>query len=284
MCDDLVDTRGADAILADSDFTAAVLIRALRQRGRRVPEDVAVIGWGNEQVACWLDPPLTMVLDEAAIVAPVPLDRWTADMGGRGVTIHISVQSLAQLRGRWGKEGADTILANVACLLVFGGSVAADDLGDISSITGEHRMKVVGVTHDDSEDDRDGELRGEFRWVPVMSKAQIRALQHGQVLVLRRGLHAVVGWAPKISDRRRLPMVALPRNGAEVTAQLEAMFAQPARTGRAAAVRAATTALLARVRLLPLIRRAASPQVASGDSGGVRTPDDLGDQQDGAAA
>ena len=55
-------------------------------------------------------PTLTMLLDEAAIACPVPLDAWTADMGGRGVTIHVSVQSLAQLRQRWGDNGAGTIL------------------------------------------------------------------------------------------------------------------------------------------------------------------------------
>ncbi len=87
-----------------------------------------------------LDPPATFLLDEAALVCPVPLDKWTADMGGRGVTIHISVQSLAQLRQRWGKDGAGTILANIASFLVFGGSVAAEDLKDISLLTGEHRV------------------------------------------------------------------------------------------------------------------------------------------------
>jgi type IV secretion system protein VirD4 len=32
-------------------------------------------------------------LDEAALICPVPLDKWTADMGGRNITIHIAAQS-----------------------------------------------------------------------------------------------------------------------------------------------------------------------------------------------
>jgi hypothetical protein len=148
-----------------------------------------------------LDPPLTMLLDEAAIAAVVPLDRWTADMGGRGVEIHISLQSLAQLRQRWGTEAAAAILANVATFIVFGGSPAASDLRDISLLTGEHRMRVVGVDHH-KDTDHDGERRGEYRWVPVLSPAQIRALEPGQVLVMRRGLHVLVGYAPKVTDRR----------------------------------------------------------------------------------
>ena len=61
LCEELVVRRGADAILAEGDFTAVSLLRALRRLGRRVPDDVAVIGWGNEQVAYWSDPPLTTV-------------------------------------------------------------------------------------------------------------------------------------------------------------------------------------------------------------------------------
>ena len=142
-----------------------------------------------------------MLLDEAALVCPVPLDKWTADMGGRGVTLHIAVQSLYQLRQRWGVNGAGTILANVACWLVFGGSPSSDDLDAISRLTGEHRMRVVGADHR-RDSDLDGEQRGEYRWVPVLSPAQIRALGVGQVLVMRRGLHVAVGWAPMIYDRR----------------------------------------------------------------------------------
>lgn len=148
-----------------------------------------------------LDPPLTMLLDEAALTCPVPLDRWTADMGGRGVTLHICAQSLAQLRARWGDNGAATIVANVTALLWFGGSASADDLKDISLLTGEHRMKVTGADHKNDRDD-DGEKRGEYRWVPVLSVAQIRALAPFQVLVLRRALNTVVGWAPTTLDRK----------------------------------------------------------------------------------
>ncbi|MDQ1246870.1 MAG: TraM recognition protein [Actinomycetota bacterium] len=147
-----------------------------------------------------LDPPLTMLLDEIALVCPIPLDKWTADMGGRGVTLHAAVQSLAQLRQRWGLDGAGTILGNVGTFLVYGGSTSPADLRDISQLTGEHRMRVVGIDHR-QDHDRDGELRGEYRWVPVLSQAQIRALEPNQVLILKRGLHTLTGWAPRIIDR-----------------------------------------------------------------------------------
>jgi hypothetical protein len=155
-----------------------------------------------------LDPPLTMVLDEAALVCPVPLDRWTADFGGRGVTLHIGAQSLHQLRQRWGDRGAGTIIANVTTFIWFGGSPTPDDLTDISLLTGEHRMKVIGADHT-NDSTADGERRGEYRWVPVLSPAQIRALPPGQVLILRRGLNTCVGWAPTVLDRKTWRPVTL---------------------------------------------------------------------------
>lgn len=154
-----------------------------------------------------LDPPVTMLLDEAALVCPVPLDRWTADMGGRGVTLHISVQSLSQLRQRWSDHGADTILANVATLLVFGGSPSAGDLRDLSLLTGEHRMRLLTPDHGatvpaDAADPA-------YKWMPVLSAAGIRSLEPGQVLVLRRGLAVIVAWAPLVTQRRNWRQVDL---------------------------------------------------------------------------
>jgi LacI family transcriptional regulator len=67
--DALVRDGGADAIIAPDDFWASVIIRRLRARGIRVPDDVAVIGYLNHYLADWIDPPLTTISrcqDEAA--------------------------------------------------------------------------------------------------------------------------------------------------------------------------------------------------------------------------
>ncbi len=58
---ELVERRGADAILAESDFSAPALVRGLGQLGRRIPEDVALVGWGYETFARGLLPVLTTV-------------------------------------------------------------------------------------------------------------------------------------------------------------------------------------------------------------------------------
>jgi LacI family transcriptional regulator len=73
LCEELL-RRGADAILADNDFSAAFLCKALLKRGLRVPEDVAVVGWGNEIVSRWCNPLLTTVCYEFETMVETCLD------------------------------------------------------------------------------------------------------------------------------------------------------------------------------------------------------------------
>jgi DNA-binding LacI/PurR family transcriptional regulator len=56
----LLDRRpNVEAVFAASDLMAAGVIRALRWRGRRVPQDVAVVGFDDELIAQHTDPTLT---------------------------------------------------------------------------------------------------------------------------------------------------------------------------------------------------------------------------------
>ncbi|MEU4685712.1 LacI family DNA-binding transcriptional regulator [Streptomyces xinghaiensis] len=53
-----------DAVFASSDLMATGALRALRARGLRVPEDVAIVGYDDMEPASWSDPPLTTVRQE----------------------------------------------------------------------------------------------------------------------------------------------------------------------------------------------------------------------------
>ncbi len=50
-----------DAVFAASDLMAAGALEALTEAGRRVPEDVAVVGYDDDPMAASLQPPLTSV-------------------------------------------------------------------------------------------------------------------------------------------------------------------------------------------------------------------------------
>ncbi|WP_069814300.1 LacI family DNA-binding transcriptional regulator [Streptomyces sp. TP-A0874] len=62
---ELLDARpDLDAVFAGSDLMANGALRTLRARGRRVPEDVAVVGYDDMEQAHWSEPPLTTVHQE----------------------------------------------------------------------------------------------------------------------------------------------------------------------------------------------------------------------------
>ena len=51
----------SDCYFADNDLIAAGAIKALKENGYRVPQDVAVIGFDNMPLCTFLDPPLTTI-------------------------------------------------------------------------------------------------------------------------------------------------------------------------------------------------------------------------------
>jgi type IV secretory pathway TraG/TraD family ATPase VirD4 len=176
--------RGTLHVLGGDDGNVAPLVAALTGHIAREARRLAANMPDGR-----LDPPLTLVLDEAALICPVPLDNWTADMGGRNITIHIGVQSRAQLRQSFGEHGAAAIVTNAATILVFGGTGDADDLDNWSKLAGE-RLETYHTR------DSAGKIAStSTRRVPVLTQAEIAQLPAGQVLVVRRGMPAALGTA-----------------------------------------------------------------------------------------
>jgi DNA-binding LacI/PurR family transcriptional regulator len=63
---ELLDRRpDLDAVFAANDPMAAGALQVLKERGRRVPDDVAVVGFDNAPMAQFTDPPLTSVHQSA---------------------------------------------------------------------------------------------------------------------------------------------------------------------------------------------------------------------------
>ena len=58
----ILDARpDVDAVFVASDLMASGAIHVLRSAGRRIPEDVAIVGFDDSQIAATSDPPLTSV-------------------------------------------------------------------------------------------------------------------------------------------------------------------------------------------------------------------------------
>ncbi len=71
-----------DGVVAASDVIAIHVIRALRQHGRRVPDDVAVIGYDDVSLAAHTSPSLTTVRQDFALAATTLLDLLFRRIGG----------------------------------------------------------------------------------------------------------------------------------------------------------------------------------------------------------
>jgi type IV secretory pathway TraG/TraD family ATPase VirD4 len=134
-----------------------------------------------------LDPPLLMALDEIVQTCPVPLPAWLADSGGKGIQLIPVAHGEAQLRTRWGKDGAQVVLDTCGVKLWLPGITDTATLKMASELCGQaaftERVRLHG---------RDG-ARSEHRraWHDVMTPDMVRQLPAGHGLVIR-GSHAPV--------------------------------------------------------------------------------------------
>jgi len=187
----LLRERGTVYLLGAEDGQTAPLVTALTAHIAREARRIAARAPGGR-----LDPPLTLALDEAALICPVPLESWTADMGGRGVSIIAAFQSRAQVVARWGETGASVILNNSGSVMVFGGTKDRDDLAYWSALAGERDEPVV------STDDHGKVTSRTVRKVAVLAPAQLANLPAGRVVVFRRGMPPAVGRVAMAWNRR----------------------------------------------------------------------------------
>jgi type IV secretion system protein VirD4 len=187
---EMLDTKATVYMIGHNTDGVAPLVAALTGEIAYQARTIAKSNGGR------LDPPLTMVLDEAAIICPVPLPDWTADMGGFNITLHIGAQDPAQLRNVWGDNGASSILSHAGTLMVFGGVQEMDFLQDCSAKAGERDVVV-------ETKDQDGKVTGSTtRRERVISPDQIMRLEKHQVMVIRSGLSACLAVAPSVWKRR----------------------------------------------------------------------------------
>ncbi|MBC3191690.1 type IV secretory system conjugative DNA transfer family protein [Pseudonocardia sp. C8] len=187
----LLDDQATVYLLGGEESQAAPLVCALTGHVAREARRLAADRPGGR-----LDPPMRLALDEAALICPVPLEKWTADMGGRGVTIVCAFQSRAQLLARYGEHDAATILNNTGAVMLFGGTRDRDDLQFWSTLTGDRDERITTT-------DLHGRVASKtVRRVPVLPPAQIANLPVGKVVVIRRGMAPVIGRAQMAWHRR----------------------------------------------------------------------------------
>jgi hypothetical protein len=178
--------RGTVYLLGGEEAPTAPLVCALTGYVAREARRLAALAPGER-----LDPHLTLLLDEAAQICPVPLDKWSADMGGRGISIVAGFQSRAQMLARYGAARTAVIMNNAGGMVLFSGTTDRDDVGWWVTLAGE-RDEWTSTT------DRHGQVTSRsVRRVPVIAGATFRQLADHQVVVFPPGLPPAVGWGER---------------------------------------------------------------------------------------
>ncbi len=136
-----------------------------------------------------LDPPLRLVLDELANIAPLPrIANYLSDGGGRGIQIAWYAQSRHQLIRRFSADGARVMLDATSMLLVSGGLADAELLRDCAALLGEveerDRTRSWGRNASGYAE--------QLRHVPAMDPAAISDLPAFSALALSGGVGAAV--------------------------------------------------------------------------------------------
>ncbi|WP_460660862.1 type IV secretory system conjugative DNA transfer family protein [Kribbella swartbergensis] len=191
----LLAENGTVYLLGAEDKKTAPLVTALTAHIARQAKALAVRTPGRR-----LDPQLTMVLDEAALICLIPLDRWTGDFGSRGITLHISAQSRAQLRDRFGEAATGALVTNVTTKVLLAGTSDDDDLQFWSTLCGERLEQVA------TRDRTTGGVSISDRRVPVLTPGQVAQLRAGQALIITRGMPPAIGRVKMAWKRRDLRM------------------------------------------------------------------------------
>jgi len=190
------------------------------------------IHWTASQLAARMrgeriDPPLLMALDEVTKLCPgLAVPSLVSDSGGRGITMVIACQGLAQIEERWGKPAMRMLLDTSAQAYLSG--VQDPDTLDMAA-----RLCDTATYHARGR-------KGETTDVPAATPGMIRRIPKRRALLLRGDCAPVIAhlpmawhdWAYRWARiRRRLvaqvppapPVVRLP-----ATARRSAVWGPPA--------------------------------------------------------
>jgi type IV secretion system protein VirD4 len=141
-----------------------------------------------------LDPPLALILDEAANYPLPSLPSLMSEGGGTGITTMVVLQSLAQARRQWGTDGAAAIWDAAIVKVILGGSGNANDLRDLSALIGSREDRRYNESWGP-----DGRRSTSIstQEVPILDTGRLRTLPFGQgILLLRSALPIALDLQP----------------------------------------------------------------------------------------
>ncbi|CAM3960149.1 MULTISPECIES: LacI family DNA-binding transcriptional regulator [Shewanella] len=92
----LAQKRPFDAIFAASDLIAIGAMRALKEQGIKVPEDVAIVGYDDIPVASFANPPLTTIKQNTKLAGEILVESLLKQIKGQEVSNQLIPTSLIE--------------------------------------------------------------------------------------------------------------------------------------------------------------------------------------------
>lgn len=130
-----------------------------------------------------LDPPLAVVIDEAANYPLPSLPALMSEGGGSGITTLVVLQALSQARDVWGRDKAAAIWDSAIVKIILGGGGNAEDLRDLSALIGNRQEQRITISYG-GPDGRSFSQTVEDK--PILEPARLRTLPFGYGLLLLR--------------------------------------------------------------------------------------------------
>jgi type IV secretory pathway TraG/TraD family ATPase VirD4 len=169
----------ASGASASANFVSA-LIEDVVENARQV---------AGASVGARMDPPLALILDEAANYPLPSLGALMSEGGGTGIATVAVLQSLAQARARWGHDNAQAIWDSAIAKVILGGSSNASDLRDIAQLIGERDVQEVSTTHQAGGGRNVSETT---RQRSILDPSMIRSIKVGHGLLMLRAAKPIM--------------------------------------------------------------------------------------------
>ena len=137
------------------------------------------------------------VFDEAYVACPNQLPDYSSTVSGRGISMAIYVQSLAQLGDVWGKGGKTTLMENVHTKIFLPAVDRSDTDREgtaafVSGSCGEYMVEDRGVSKQEHEHELSSNVRLTSR--ELITTSEFGQLKQGQSIVISNDLPPIFAY------------------------------------------------------------------------------------------
>ncbi len=165
-------------LLTESRSAASPLIAALTDTVMRAGRRQAERSGGR------LDPPMAVILDEAANICRIAdLPELYSHLGSRGMVPVTILQSYQQGVSVWGEPGMAALWGAATKKVIGAGIDDPRHARDLATLVGQHDVPVISVSYGDGRASQQVSLRRQ----EILEAADIRALAPGSALLLATG-------------------------------------------------------------------------------------------------